>query len=1312
MVQVGDHNVKLKGARIAGKSEYDKASWLSKLTFFWIVPIIVTGNAKKLTYEDLHEYCAADDPKKCTEHLQRQWEKPGKSSKSSRDRNFGWTLFKTYIPYIVLLSMPLFFTEVVLRVGQALAVGYLTRYFTDSSSLTLREAYYCVFVLIFSVATFSIARSFFYQQVMREGYKMKNSVEGLLYKKILRMSASSNSISVGQILNMMATDTDAFMLLPVFMNYFYIAPIQAAICMVILWYYIQAAVITGIVLLLLLIPLQSVISAYFEKFRSYLNNSTSSESELTFLFNRRQTTAYTDKRINLLKEIIGAMQVIKLYCWEKPFSDEVSGVRRAEMSKIRKKAYLSGVNEAINFCGTRLILFFTLATHVLAGGKLDAETVFVTMSLFNLLTISVVVYLPFAFSSLAEAKVASKRIQAFLSLDEQSSTQVNNRLTRGQVVLNQFSAKWDSRAENLALSDLTYRTESGKLVLVVGPVGSGKSCLLHALLNDIFVVSGSCGIGGTVSYCPQEPWCFGGTIKENILFGSAYDENWFKTVLDVCGLQRDLKLLPDKAQTIVGEKGYCLSGGQKARVTLARAIYRDADIYLLDDPLSAVDPAVANHIFQNCIKGILKTKTVILVTHQLQFLDKADDIILLDKGEHITKEKYEKRIISGVMDFLPYIGHKTGSISESESPESEYEREEIAMKSDSDAKVDDETSQSSLSLSSVFWAYFRSGSSLIVVLSLIITTLASQFLYNYNDWWLAEWSDDFESYQTNFTNIPLQGEADNLITYTSLTVLLLALTFVRTVGTSVLCLNSSINLHNTIFRKLLLTKMAFFETNPVGRILNRFTRDMGFVDQRMPKSLNLVILGLSRSIGAILVAAAVSPYLMLPALFLPVVAISLQRVYVRSVVPLTRLEAITISPVYNHITSTFDGLSTIRAFGMESIFEKQYFNYMNDVQSTRYISKSISRAFGFFLEISTVTYVSFVALFLVLFPDGIPGGLAGLALSSSLVLSGVFQFTIRETIELQMQMVSVERILEYGKLPVEEESFTEASNAAFGQTYRETSCSVTYKDVSLTYGDKKVLDSVNFKVKGGEKIGIVGRTGAGKSSLIAALFRLADYDGSILLDGKDTKRFQLEEVRSSLSIIPQDPVLFGGSLRRNLDPFNDFEEAWIWKCLGQAKLDQFVRDLPNGLYSEIAECGNNLSVGERQLVCLTRALMRNSKLLVLDEATANVDHQTDQLIQRTIKDQFQHCTVLTVAHRLNTIIDMDKVLVMDAGQVKEYDEPHQLLQNKGLFYDMVMQTGNEMASALLEAARRASLVRQRATCLCSAGIGMCSMPHL
>ncbi|KAI1289971.1 putative multidrug resistance-associated protein [Halotydeus destructor] len=375
---------------------------------------------------------------------------------------------------------------------------------------------------------------------------------------------------------------------------------------------------------------------------------------------------------------------------------------------------------------------------------------------------------------------------------------------------------------------------------------------------------------------------------------------------------------------------------------------------------------------------------------------------------------------------------------------------------------------------------------------------------------------------------------------------------------------------------------------------------------------------------------------------------------------------------------------------------------MNDAHSSRFIARSMSRAFGFYLELTTVAYVSCVALSLVIFPDGIPSGLAGLAFSSSLVLTGMFQNAIREANELEMQMISVERILEYGKLPIEEEPINDDSIPALEGSHWYNSGRVAFRNVSLKYADKKVLDNVNFVVKDGEKIGIVGRTGAGKSSLITVLFRLADYDGSITVDGEDTKMIRLEQLRSQLSIIPQDPVLFSGSLRRNLDPFDEFQDSEIWKCLEQANLDEFTRQLLNGLSSEITEGGSNLSVGQRQLVCLTRALMRNSKLLVLDEATANVDQETDQLIQRTIKNQFRHCTVLTVAHRLNTIIDMDKVLVMDAGQVKEFDEPHQLLQNRGLFYDMVMQTGNEMSSKLIVAAHNASLFRQQATSLSAA----------
>ncbi|KAI1289477.1 ATP-binding cassette sub-family C member 4 [Halotydeus destructor] len=820
MVIIGHSSVKLKGARIVGRSEYDRASWFSKLTFLWLAPIFVAGSKKKLSLEDLFQHCAADDPKECTEHLERNWEK---AKKVSHEPNFGWTVFKTYFPYYFALTIPLFLTEAILRVGQALAVGFLTRYFTGTSDLTLQDANYCAYMLIFSTAMYSGTRTFLYEQVMREAYKAKNSVEGLLYKKMLTMSASSNLISPGQILNMMATDLETFMYLAYYMCYLYIAPVQAVICMVVLWYYIQASVITGAVLLVLFIPFQVLMGSYFKKFR-------------------RQTTTSTDTRIKLMKEIVSAIRLIKLYCWEKPFSDEISSVRRAEMSGIRKKAYLSSVNEALNFCGTRLILFLTLATHVLAGGVLDAETVFVTMSIFNVLSSSVTYQFSQAVSFWADAKVAAKRVQTFLSLDEQSGGNVNNGLAVGQVVMKNYSAKWDSTSEKLALTDLTHRTEPGKLSLIVGSVGSGKSCLLHALLNDLCVVSGSCEIGGTVSYCPQEAWCFGGTIKENILFGSKYDEKRFKVVVDVCGLKRDLELFPDKDQTIVGEKGYCLSGGQKARVTLARAIYRDADVYLLDDPLSAVDPAVAKHIFQNCIKGFLKIKTVFLVTHQLQFLKKADDIILLENGEIVTKEKYEKRIASGIVDFVSYIRHRSGSFKEAQSYEGETPGDEITVSGDSGEKDDDESSQSSLSTSGVYWAYFRSGASLLGVLSVIFSVIASQFIYNYNDWWLSQWSSNFVSFQTNSTSSPLERQANNLITYTLLTGLLFALAFARTIGTSVLCLKSSINLHNTIFYRLLLTKMAFFETNPMGRILNRFTRDLGFVDHRIPLSLNIVLM--------------------------------------------------------------------------------------------------------------------------------------------------------------------------------------------------------------------------------------------------------------------------------------------------------------------------------------------------------------------------------------------------------------------------------------------------------------------------------------
>jgi ATP-binding cassette subfamily C (CFTR/MRP) protein 4 len=450
-------------------------------------------------------------------------------------------------------------------------------------------------------------------------------------------------------------------------------------------------------------------------------------------------------------------------------------------------------------------------------------------------------------------------------------------------------------------------------------------------------------------------------------------------------------------------------------------------------------------------------------------------------------------------------------------------------------------------------------------------------------------------------------------------------------------------------------------------------------------------------IGILVVSAIVSPYLLIPIAILAVLSVPLRRIYIRTARDIQRLDAVSRSPVYSHISSTVDGLTAVRAFGLEQRFIEQYYVYVNDSTAVRFLVLATGRAYSFCLDSFALTYIIAVNFFLMAIPDGLPGGDVGLVLSSVLVLIGLFQGCIRRTADFETQMVSCERVLEYGSLPSEAPltNFSHEDNRVARNKLDEwpSEGSIKFKNVSVRYGDdplaEPVLKNVTFNIKGGEKVGIVGRTGAGKSSLISILFRLVEPDGDVIIDNLDTQMLGLHELREKISIITQDPVLFSGTIRRNLDPFRQYADDQLWTALRDANLSKLA-DSDAKLESLVTEGGSNLSVGERQLLCLARALLKQNKILVLDEATANVDLETDELIQQTIKSKFLNCTVLTVAHRLNTIIDMDKVLVLDAGRVVEYDEPYLLLSGQsGHFHSMVKQTGEQYSQILFNAAKKA-----------------------
>lgn len=686
--------------------------------------------------------------------------------------------------------------------------------------------------------------------------------------------SSFEKTSVGQVLNILANDLNRFDELGHVMIYILVAPVQSLIVLYILWGYLDVASVGGLVILFMFIPFQGLMGRWFNRFR-------------------RKTAMITDKRIKLMGEIISAMKLIKVYCWEQSFADVISGIRKREIHMMKWSALLKGTNSALFFVATRIMLFASFMVYIFLGGALTAETVFVTMSLFNALRLPVTNQFPNAVGLGAESLVACKRIQKILLLEEKPTNNLNKFDTiKGSIKLKKYTGRWTKDAEVDNLKNVSVNIKPGELIVVIGSVGSGKTCFLHALLDEIATISGYCRLNGKTSYAPQEAWCFTGTIRENIVLGEkekAFDQKKYDQVIKICSLDRDLSLFPDGDRTFVGEKGYTLSGGQKARVSLARAVYNSADVYLLDDPLSAVDPHVANHIFEQCIKKYLKEeqkKTVVLVTHQLQFIQKADRIIVLKAGENLMTGTFEQLMASGV-DILQHLENETPESKEiNQEPGSSDEPDKISVRlrrhsestvrslkhrtsvisgravdlatlQDADDELhaqgdeeEEETHEEARGLQaemrsvgsvkmSVYWKFIRAGATIPFVIILVAALIVPQFIFHYTDLWLADWTKDYEGNLTK--NATIESEKTNVITYSALIVSLFGSAFFRVICIYLLTLRCSIELHRRIFSKLLRAPMSFFEANPVGRILNRFTRDLGQIDQKVPATLDDLI---------------------------------------------------------------------------------------------------------------------------------------------------------------------------------------------------------------------------------------------------------------------------------------------------------------------------------------------------------------------------------------------------------------------------------------------------------------------------------------
>ncbi|XP_030376834.1 probable multidrug resistance-associated protein lethal(2)03659 isoform X2 [Scaptodrosophila lebanonensis] len=879
------------------------------------------------------------------------------------------------------------------------------------------------------------------------------------------------------------------------------------------------------------------------------------------------------------------------------------------------------------------------------------------------------------------------------------------------VDIKHLKARWNTDLSDPVLDDINMSLKRQQLVAVIGPVGSGKSSLIQAILGELPAEEGTLEVHGSYSYASQEPWLFTGTVRENILFGLAMDRHRYRTVVKKCALDRDFELLPYGDQTIVGERGASLSGGQKARISLARAVYRKANIYLLDDPLSAVDTHVGRHLFDYCIRDYLKHKLVILVTHQLQFLEHADLIVVMDKGK-VTMGTYEHMLNSG-QDFTQLLAQSHENSNPDSEKETEknsaaagdYKRQESQQSKGSSKRLNsvssvDSSLDSSLDISEkkeahqvqevrgggqiglgMYQKYFSS-SGFVTFAIMLFLCIATQVMASGGDYFVSYW----------VKNNNQEDQTVDIWYFTAINGAIIILALLRTFLFFNVAMHSSTNLHNTMFRAVSRAALYFFHTNPSGRILNRFSMDLGQVDEVLPLVMIDCIQMFLTLAGIIMVLCVTNPWYLINTILMLLSFYYIREFYLNTSRNVKRLEAVARSPMYSHLGATLNGLSTVRALGAQKMLIAEYDNYQDLHSSGYYTFLSTSRAFGYYLDCFCIIYVVIIIVNNFITPPTSPGQI-GLAITQAMSMTGMVQWGMRQSAELENSMTSVERVVEYKNLEPEGE-FESPAGKQPPASWPESG-EVVADELSLRYSpDPKtecVLKSLNFSIKAREKVGVVGRTGAGKSSLINALFRLSFNDGSVLIDKRDTEEMGLHDLRSKISIIPQEPVLFSGTMRYNLDPFEQYPDAKLWEALDEVHLKDAISELPTGLQSHISEGGSNFSVGQRQLVCLARAILRENRILVMDEATANVDPQTDALIQTTIRKKFKDCTVLTIAHRLHTVMDSDRIMVMDAGHVVEFDTPYELLTNSKnkVFYGMVMQTGKATFEHLLKMAQEA-----------------------
>ncbi|EAW25211.1 ATP-binding cassette transporter YOR1 [Aspergillus fischeri NRRL 181] len=1043
---------------------------------------------------------------------------------------------------------------------------------------------------------------------------------------------------------------------------------------------------------------------------------------------RRAINKITDQRVTLTREILYSVRFVKFFGWESSFLKRLEAVRNREIGSIKRLLF---VRHAVVVCMVSLPTFASLlsfVTYALSDHGMSPDRIFASLALFNVLRMPLIM-LNLTITQMTDAWTAMNRIQEFLQAEEKSDpvewdTGMDKAIevehasfTWEQVQSNKGEEKKEEKPKHsqvspkdatpssppddnsdttelapFKLTDINFEVGRDELLAVIGTVGSGKSSLLGALAGDMRLTEGKVRMGATRSFCPQYAWIQNVSVRENILFGSDYDEEFYDRVIDACALRADLDIFPNGDQTEIGERGITVSGGQKQRINIARAVYSKADIVLMDDPLSAVDAHVGRHIMDKAICGLLKDKCRVLATHQLHVLSRCDRIIVMKEG----------RIDAiGTFDDLVRTNEHFRELMSSTSQQEKQSDDDVEEKSDEAEPAKDQIdkakpaaalmSKEEVATGSVGWPVWKayitaSGSFFLNFIAFLVLLACLNGGLVMTGLWVSYWtSDKFP----NLTAGQYMGIYAAICTAQALALYGFALHV--TIAAAV---SSKTMLHRAMYR-VLRAPMAFFDTTPLGRITNRFSRDVQVMDSELGESIRMFAFTFTQILATMGLIIAFYHYFAIalgPLFLLFLLAAAYYRASARN---LKRHDSVLRSTVFSRFGEAITGVASIQAYKMEGYFQRNLHESIDSMNGAYFLTFSNQRWLSIRLDAIGSLMILVVGILVVTSRFNVGPSVSGLVLSYVLNITLSLQFTIRQFAEVGNNMNAAERIHYYGT-SLDQEAPLQLAEVPPSWPEKGR---ITFSDVQMRYRDglPLVLKGLTMDVRGGERIGIVGRTGAGKSSIMAALFRLNELSGgSIKIDDIDIATVGLRDLRTRLAIIPQDPTLFRGTIRSNLDPFNEHTDLELWAALRKAHL--VGQELPEDesqdgtltpssmnekqqtvqrlhLDTIVEEEGHNFSLGQRQLMALARALVRDARIIICDEATSSVDFETDQKVQETMAQGFQGKTLLCIAHRLRTIINYDRICVMDQGQIAEFDTPLALWEKGGIFRSMCDQSG-------------------------------------